>query len=68
MQLKLAKLHQEIDTTIIYVAHDQVEVMTLADKIVVLKVRTPLELYNKSANMFMAGFIGSQKKNFLMST
>lgn len=70
MRLQIAKLHQEIDTTMIYVTHDQVEAMTLADKIVVLKdgsieqVGTPLDLYNKPANMFVAGFIGSPKMNF----
>lgn len=71
MRLQIAKLHQEIDTTMIYVTHDQVEAMTLADKIVVLRdgrieqVGTPLELYNKPANMFVAGFIGSPKMNFV---
>ncbi|WP_026960092.1 MULTISPECIES: ABC transporter ATP-binding protein [Aliagarivorans] len=71
MRLQIAKLHQEIDTTMIYVTHDQVEAMTLADKIVVLRdgrveqVGTPLDLYNKPANMFVAGFIGSPKMNFV---
>lgn len=71
MRLQIAKLHQDIDTTMIYVTHDQVEAMTLADKIVVLKdgrieqVGSPLELYNKPENMFVAGFIGSPRMNFL---
>lgn len=71
MRLQIARLHQEIDTTMIYVTHDQVEAMTLADKIVVLRdgrieqVGSPLELYNKPVNMFVAGFIGSPKMNFI---
>ncbi|MCF7364546.1 sn-glycerol-3-phosphate ABC transporter ATP-binding protein UgpC [Vibrio sp. A1-b2] len=71
MRLQIARLHQEIDTTMIYVTHDQVEAMTLADKIVVLRdgrieqVGSPLELYNKPTNMFVAGFIGSPKMNFV---
>ncbi|AEX22332.1 MULTISPECIES: sn-glycerol-3-phosphate ABC transporter ATP-binding protein UgpC [Vibrio] len=71
MRLQIARLHQEIDTTMIYVTHDQVEAMTLADKIVVLRdgrieqVGSPLELYNKPINMFVAGFIGSPKMNFI---
>lgn len=71
MRLQIARLHQEIDTTMVYVTHDQIEAMTLADKIVVLKdgrieqVGSPLDLYNKPANMFVAGFIGSPKMNFI---
>lgn len=71
MRLQIAKLHHELDTTMIYVTHDQVEAMTLADRIVVLKdgnieqVGTPLELYNKPENMFVAGFIGSPRMNFV---
>lgn len=71
MRLQIARLHQELDTTMVYVTHDQVEAMTLADKIVVLKdgrieqVGSPLELYNRPANMFVAGFIGSPKMNFV---
>ncbi|MGR5117838.1 ABC transporter ATP-binding protein [Vibrio astriarenae] len=71
MRLQIARLHQEIDTTMIYVTHDQVEAMTLADKIVVLRdgrieqVGSPLDLYNKPINMFVAGFIGSPKMNFI---
>ena len=71
MRLELAKLHNELKTTMIYVTHDQVEAMTLADKIVVLdkgrisQSGTPLELYNAPANRFVAGFIGSPAMNFL---
>ncbi|GLT15342.1 ABC transporter ATP-binding protein [Vibrio algivorus] len=71
MRLQIARLHQELDTTMIYVTHDQVEAMTLADKIVVLKdgrieqVGSPLDLYKKPTNMFVAGFIGSPKMNFI---
>ena len=68
---EIAKLHHDLGATMIYVTHDQVEAMTLADKIVVLeagKVRqvgSPLELYHKPNNLFVAGFIGSPKMNFL---
>jgi ABC-type sugar transport system ATPase subunit len=71
MRLELAKLHNELKTTMIYVTHDQVEAMTLADKIVVLdkgvisQVGSPLDLYNRPANRFVAGFIGSPAMNFL---
>ena len=71
MRLELAKLHNELKTTMIYVTHDQVEAMTLADKIVVLdkglisQQGTPLELYNNPANRFVAGFIGSPSMNFI---
>jgi multiple sugar transport system ATP-binding protein len=71
MRLELAKLHQDLRTTMIYVTHDQVEAMTLADQIVVLdkgriaQVGSPLELYNSPANRFVAGFIGSPAMNFL---
>lgn len=70
MRLELAKLHQEVQATMIYVTHDQVEAMTLADKIVVLRdgiieqVGSPLELYHNPKNEFVAGFIGSPKMNF----
>jgi multiple sugar transport system ATP-binding protein len=70
MRLELAKLHQDLKTTMVYVTHDQVEAMTLADKIVVLdkgrisQQGTPLELYNKPANKFVASFIGSPAMNF----
>ncbi|WP_315836477.1 sn-glycerol-3-phosphate ABC transporter ATP-binding protein UgpC [Bradyrhizobium prioriisuperbiae] len=68
---ELAALHAEIGGTMIYVTHDQVEAMTLADRIVVLKagrieqIGTPLELYNRPSNAFVAGFIGSPRMNFL---
>ncbi len=71
MRFELAKLHREIDTTMIYVTHDQVEAMTLADRIVVLRdgrveqVGTPMELYRSPVNSFVAGFIGSPRMNFL---
>ncbi|SFV35567.1 lactose/L-arabinose transport system ATP-binding protein [Devosia crocina] len=71
MRIELARLHKELQTTIIYVTHDQVEAMTLADKIVVLRDGlveqdgTPLELYDDPSNHFVAGFIGSPKMNFL---
>lgn len=71
MRLQIAKLHDELKSTMIYVTHDQVEAMTLADKIVVLRdgrieqVGSPLELYRSPANDFVAGFIGSPKMNML---
>ena len=71
MRLELAKLHNELKTTMIYVTHDQVEAMTLADKIVVLdkgqisQQGSPLDLYNAPANRFVASFIGSPAMNFL---
>src|SRR4051812_31323708 len=71
---ELAALHAELGGTMIYVTHDQVEAMTLADRIVVLKagrieqVGTPLELYNNPTNSFVAGFIGSPRMNFLPAT
>jgi len=71
MRLELSELHQQLKTTMIYVTHDQVEAMTMADKIVVLnrgnieQVGSPLELYSRPANLFVAGFIGSPKMNFL---
>jgi len=71
MRLEIAKLHKELGATMIYVTHDQVEAMTLADKIVVLnagkveQVGSPLDLYNKPVNQFVAGFIGSPRMNFL---
>ena len=71
-RLEIAKLHHSMgSTTMVYVTHDQVEAMTLADRICVLRdglveqVGTPLELYEKPANLFVAGFIGSPKMNFL---
>ncbi|MCP8884669.1 sn-glycerol-3-phosphate ABC transporter ATP-binding protein UgpC [Devosia sp. XJ19-1] len=74
MRMELAKLHADLKATMVYVTHDQVEAMTLADKIVVLnagivqQVGTPLELYHRPANKFVAGFIGSPKMNFLEVT
>ncbi|MDR3474676.1 MAG: sn-glycerol-3-phosphate ABC transporter ATP-binding protein UgpC [Devosia sp.] len=74
MRIEIARLHRELATTIIYVTHDQVEAMTLADKIVVLRdgavaqVGTPLQLYDDPDNLFVAGFIGSPKMNFLKGT
>lgn len=71
MRLQIAKLHQDLQNTMIYVTHDQVEAMTLADKIVVLRdgrveqVGSPLELYHTPQNEFVAGFIGSPKMNFI---
>jgi len=71
MRVELSRLHQELKTTMIYVTHDQVEAMTLANRIVVInkglieQVGSPLELYHKPANLFVAGFIGSPKMNFL---
>ena len=71
MRLEISELHQDLATTMIYVTHDQVEAMTMADKIVVLRagyieqVGSPLELYNNPANRFVAGFIGSPKMNFI---
>ncbi len=71
MRMEIAKLHNELDATMIYVTHDQVEAMTLADKIVVLdhgvvqQVGAPLELYHTPANLFVAGFIGAPKMNLL---
>jgi len=70
MRVELKKLHQRLGTTAVYVTHDQVEAMTLGDRVVVMKdgwvqqVGEPLELYNKPANRFVAGFIGSPAMNF----
>jgi multiple sugar transport system ATP-binding protein len=74
MRIELASLHDTLQATMIYVTHDQVEAMTLADKIVVLQggvieqVGSPLELYHHPRNLFVAGFIGSPKMNFLPVT
>jgi multiple sugar transport system ATP-binding protein len=71
MRYELAKLHQDLKTTMIYVTHDQVEAMTLAKRIVVMsagrieQVGTPMELYNDPDDIFVAGFIGSPRMNFL---
>ncbi|MEZ5753491.1 MAG: ABC transporter ATP-binding protein [Paracoccaceae bacterium] len=72
-RIEIARLHRELGATMIYVTHDQVEAMTLADKIVVLRAGiveqtgSPMELYNNPANTFVAGFIGSPQMNFLKS-
>jgi len=74
MRLELARLHKELQATMIYVTHDQVEAMTLADKVVVLnggrveQVGSPLELYHHPANLFVAGFLGTPKMGFLRGT
>ncbi|WP_417843334.1 ABC transporter ATP-binding protein [Thalassospira sp.] len=71
MRVEIARLHRQLGNTMIYVTHDQVEAMTMADKIVVLnagrieQVGRPLDLYNHPVNRFVAGFIGSPKMNFL---
>jgi len=71
MRVELAQLHQSIGATMIYVTHDQVEAMTLADQIVVMKagrieqVGAPMELYDRPATEFVAGFIGSPRMNLL---
>lgn len=70
-RLEIASLHRRLGATMIYVTHDQVEAMTLADRIVVLnegrieQIGTPMELYNNPANQFVAGFIGSPQMNFI---
>jgi multiple sugar transport system ATP-binding protein len=74
MRVEIAKLHNDLGNTMIYVTHDQVEAMTMADKIVVLRAGVieqagaPLELYNNPKNLFVAGFIGSPKMNFLTAS
>lgn len=71
MRLEISQLHKDLNTTMVYVTHDQVEAMTMADKIVVLhagvieQVGSPMELYLKPKNRFVAGFIGSPKMNFI---
>ena len=71
MRLEISELHERLKTTMIYVTHDQVEAMTMADKIVVLQagvieqVGSPLDLYHTPRNKFVAGFIGSPKMNFI---
>ncbi len=72
MRLEISELHERLKTTMIYVTHDQVEAMTMADKIVVLRaghieqVGSPLDLYRAPRNLFVAGFIGSPKMNFII--
>lgn len=74
MRTELARLHQRLKTTTVYVTHDQVEAMTLGDRIVVMKdgviqqIDTPLNLYHRPANRFVAGFIGSPSMNFLQGS
>jgi multiple sugar transport system ATP-binding protein len=74
MRIEIKELHQRLKTTTIYVTHDQIEAMTMADKIVVMhdglveQIGAPLELYDKPQNMFVAGFIGSPSMNFLKGT
>ncbi|NVE00410.1 ABC transporter ATP-binding protein [Massilia sp. BJB1822] len=71
MRVEISRLHQELKTTMIYVTHDQVEAMTLGERIVVFngghieQIGTPHELYNNPANLFVAGFLGSPKMNFI---
>ncbi len=71
MRIEITKLHRDLSSTMIYVTHDQIEAMTLADRIAVLsdgvieQVGSPLELYHHPCNLFVAGFIGSPKMNFI---
>ena len=71
MRMEIGKLHQSLGSSMIYVTHDQVEAMTLADKIVVLKdgqvmqIGAPMELYHEPANLFVAGFLGAPSMNFI---
>ena len=74
MRTEIKELHQRLKTTAVYVTHDQIEAMTMADRIVVMQlgvveqVGAPLDLYDKPANMFVAGFIGSPAMNFINAT
>ena len=74
MRVEISTLHADLGNTMIYVTHDQVEAMTMADRIVVLRggrveqIGKPLDLYNRPANRFVAGFIGAPKMNFLAAT
>src|SRR5262249_34923852 len=74
MRTEIKELHQRLETTTVYVTHDQIEAMTMADKIVVMhdgvveQIGAPLELYDKPDNQFVAGFIGSPAMNFLKGT
>jgi multiple sugar transport system ATP-binding protein len=71
MRTEIKELHQRLKTTTVYVTHDQIEAMTMADKIVVMhdglveQIGAPLELYDRPRNLFVAGFIGSPAMNFL---
>nr|NIS12916.1 glycerol-3-phosphate ABC transporter ATP-binding protein [Thermoplasmata archaeon] len=74
MRTEISKLHTRLTSTMIYVTHDQVEAMTMGDRIVVMKdgliqqVAAPLDLYENPANRFVAGFIGSPPMNFFTGT
>ena len=74
MRTEIKELHQRLKTTTVYVTHDQIEAMTLADRIVVMhdgrveQIGAPLELYDRPQNLFVAGFIGSPAMNFLNGT
>jgi multiple sugar transport system ATP-binding protein len=74
MRVEIKELHQRLGTTIVYVTHDQIEAMTMADKIVVMhdglveQIGAPLELYDRPENLFVAGFIGSPAMNFMRGT
>src|SRR6185369_11484971 len=74
MRAEIKALHQRLKTTTVYVTHDQIEAMTMADRIVVMhdgiieQIGTPLELYDRPANLFVAGFIGSPAMNMLTGT
>ena len=74
MRAEIKELHQRLKTTTVYVTHDQIEAMTMADKIVVMnngnieQVGPPLELYDRPANLFVAGFIGSPAMNMVKGT
>jgi len=74
MRIEIKELHQRLKTTTVYVTHDQIEAMTLADRIVVMhdglveQIGAPLELYDRPSNLFVAGFIGSPAMNLLSGT
>ena len=74
MRAEIKELHQRLKTTTVYVTHDQIEAMTMADRIVVLRdgvveqIGAPLDLYDRPANLFVAGFIGSPSMNLLNGT
>jgi multiple sugar transport system ATP-binding protein len=74
MRTEIKELHQRLETTIVYVTHDQIEAMTMADKIVVMhegrveQIGAPLDLYDRPDNLFVAGFLGSPAMNFLKGT
>ena len=71
MRIEISKIHQRLESTIIYVTHDQTEALTLGTRIVVMKdgvmqqVASPIDLYTKPCNLFVAGFIGSPQMNFI---